>query len=227
MQAARESGIERVELEVFDFEYARHFPVQEPRFLVEEGIKRARSKLDGRYDDNLFMVLLFRLNESGCIGGSPIVALKRLTKTFERTCVLMMSNVLLSTPLIAADAPRFIEAVHRSESLHKGRVEPPATTATFEQYIKSDQEMRCPFAVCNCDGVLVGIANINAIVRGHFKTAVLVHAFAPYNGQGYMRWPSSKSCYARIFRTRFASSQLIFNRRISRSCSLIESLGSS
>ena len=108
-------------------------------------------------------------------------------KTFEPACVVIMPNVFL-TPLIAADASRFIEAVRRSESLHKGWVEPPATVATFEQYIKSGQEIRLRFSVCNCDGVLVGIANINAIVRGAFQNGCLgFYAFAPYNGQGHMR----------------------------------------
>jgi len=136
-----------------------------------------------------------------------------------------MPNVLL-TPLTSDDAPRFIAAVRRSESLHQGWVEPPATVATYEQYIKSAQEIRLRFAVCNSDGVLVGITNINAIVRGAFQNGCLgFYAFAPYNGQGYMR-------SALITLVTLAFSEHGLHRleaniqpQNSRSCSLIESLG--
>jgi ribosomal protein S18 acetylase RimI-like enzyme len=55
--AAREAGIERIELEVF----ASNEPavaLYQALGFVAEGIKRRARKLDGRYDDNVFMALL-------------------------------------------------------------------------------------------------------------------------------------------------------------------------
>ncbi|MBT7187688.1 GNAT family N-acetyltransferase [Candidatus Bathyarchaeota archaeon] len=54
--AAKESGIERVELEV----YASNIPairLYEKRGFVHEGVKKNARKLDGQYDDVLLMAL--------------------------------------------------------------------------------------------------------------------------------------------------------------------------
>ncbi len=54
IHAARQAGIERVELEVFASN-KRAIAFYEAVGFVTEGIKRQARKLDGRYDDNVFM----------------------------------------------------------------------------------------------------------------------------------------------------------------------------
>jgi ribosomal protein S18 acetylase RimI-like enzyme len=57
IRAARQSGIERVELEVFSSN-ERAIAFYQASGFVTEGIKRRARKLDGQYDDNVFMALL-------------------------------------------------------------------------------------------------------------------------------------------------------------------------
>jgi RimJ/RimL family protein N-acetyltransferase len=55
--AAREAGIERVELDVFASNQRAIAFYQAAGFVIE-GVKRHARKLDGRYDDNVFMALV-------------------------------------------------------------------------------------------------------------------------------------------------------------------------
>ena len=71
LQAARESGIERVELDVFTSNTPA-ISLYKSLGFVEEGIKRHARKLDGRYDDNLFMALLFDSTNSDTPEDRPI-----------------------------------------------------------------------------------------------------------------------------------------------------------
>jgi RimJ/RimL family protein N-acetyltransferase len=57
MAAARASGIERIELEVFASN-ARAIRLYESLGFAHEGIKRRARKLDGAYDDNVLMALV-------------------------------------------------------------------------------------------------------------------------------------------------------------------------
>ncbi len=54
--AAKESGIERVELEVYDSN-VQAIRLYEKRGFVHEGLKKKARKLDGKYDDILLMAL--------------------------------------------------------------------------------------------------------------------------------------------------------------------------
>lgn len=63
IRAARRAGIERVELEAFASN-ERAIAFFQALGFVTEGIKRQARKLDGQYDDNVFMALLGE-------GGSP------------------------------------------------------------------------------------------------------------------------------------------------------------
>jgi ribosomal protein S18 acetylase RimI-like enzyme len=58
LAAARERGMERIELEVFASN-ARAIALYEGLGFVREGFKRRVRKLDGRYDDDVLMALLF------------------------------------------------------------------------------------------------------------------------------------------------------------------------
>jgi ribosomal protein S18 acetylase RimI-like enzyme len=57
LAAARDAGIERVELEVFASN-KRAIAFYEAAGFVVEGIKRNARKLDAQYDDNVFMALV-------------------------------------------------------------------------------------------------------------------------------------------------------------------------
>ena len=58
LTAARERGMERIELEVFASN-TRAIALYERLGFVREGLKRRVRKLDGRYDDDVLMALLF------------------------------------------------------------------------------------------------------------------------------------------------------------------------
>jgi ribosomal protein S18 acetylase RimI-like enzyme len=59
IRAATEAGMERIELEVFASN-ERAIALYQKLGFVTEGIKRNARKLDGVYDDNVFMALLMR-----------------------------------------------------------------------------------------------------------------------------------------------------------------------
>lgn len=58
IDAARSKGIERIELEVFASN-TRAIRLYERLGFVHEGIKRRARKIDGAYDDNVMMALVF------------------------------------------------------------------------------------------------------------------------------------------------------------------------
>ena len=57
VRAARKAGIERIELEVFASN-ERAIALYRALGFATEGIKRQARKLDGQYEDNVFMALL-------------------------------------------------------------------------------------------------------------------------------------------------------------------------
>lgn len=86
-------------------------------------------------------------------------------------------------------ADKFLEAVRKSQSLHRGFVSPPADYAAYEQYVKSERRAnRMGFLVVTEEtSDLVGVINVSEIVRGPFQSAYLgYYAFVPFNGQGLM-----------------------------------------
>lgn len=99
------------------------------------------------------------------------------------------SRVLIRPPLMD-DCTAFINAVRRSRGLHGSWVTPKATTRReFAKYIERfDGERRHGFLVVHCTTKeLVGMININDVIRGAFQSASLgYYAFEPYAGQGLM-----------------------------------------
>jgi ribosomal-protein-alanine N-acetyltransferase len=84
----------------------------------------------------------------------------------------------------------FLSAVVRSSALHRQLVTPPATQDKYLQYIKSGRsERHANFLVVVSGSLeLVGVVNIENIVRGFFKSASLgYYAFLPHAGHGLMR----------------------------------------
>jgi ribosomal protein S18 acetylase RimI-like enzyme len=66
IRAAHHAGIERVELEVFASNKRAIAFYQACGFIIE-GVKVSARKLDGQYDDNVFMALL---GQDGNLGGA-------------------------------------------------------------------------------------------------------------------------------------------------------------
>src|SRR5262245_25898624 len=86
-------------------------------------------------------------------------------------------------------AEKFIEAVRRSRTLHRGLVSPPANLERFRQYVRSQRhENRKGFLVVAGDtSELAGVINVTEIVRGPFQSAYLgYYAFVPLAGRGFM-----------------------------------------
>ena len=88
------------------------------------------------------------------------------------------------------DCEAFLEAVRRSRALHGRWITPKARTkAEFTKYLErfgSDQHYGF-FVVHRGSSELVGVININDVIRGAFQSASLgYYAFSPYAGCGLM-----------------------------------------
>ena len=88
------------------------------------------------------------------------------------------------------DEAEFLALMRASEELHQPWIQAPTTPALFKYYLqrirRNDHE---GFAICRgTDEVIVGVININNIVRGSFLSASLgYYVGAPFQGQGYMQ----------------------------------------
>ena len=89
----------------------------------------------------------------------------------------------------AQDETDFLEAAHRSRTFLHRWASPPSTPAAYQAYV---QRVTTPthegrFVVLRTSGELVGVINVNEIVRGAFHSAYLgYYAFVPHVGHGYM-----------------------------------------
>lgn len=95
-------------------------------------------------------------------------------------------NLILREPL-QEDESVFLEAAHASEELHFPWVKAPTTSEEFQDYLnRSKQINQKSFLLCE-GNLLLGVFNINEIVRGLFQSAYLgFYAFQEYAGKGYM-----------------------------------------
>ena len=88
------------------------------------------------------------------------------------------------------DEAEFVGLMRASEELHQPWIQAPTTSALFKYYLqrirRNDHE---GFAICRkSDGIIVGVININNIVRGSFLSASLgYYVGASFQGQGYMQ----------------------------------------
>lgn len=102
----------------------------------------------------------------------------------------MKARRVLIRPPKLDDCVAFIKAVRRSRDLHGSWVTPKATTHDqFAKYIdRFDGERRHGFLVVHrASNVLIGMININDVIRGAFQSASLgYYAFSPHAGQGLM-----------------------------------------
>ena len=82
----------------------------------------------------------------------------------------------------------FLDAVRRSGRFFRGWASPPRTAAAYRAYLRrlAEPSHQRYFVVLR-SGELVGVVNLNEIVRGLFQCAYLgCYAFVPYTGHGYM-----------------------------------------
>jgi [ribosomal protein S5]-alanine N-acetyltransferase len=87
------------------------------------------------------------------------------------------------------DESEFLDLVRASASLHHPWMSLPSTSEEFRAYIKRYQEPgQESLLIClRGTGAIVGMVNINSIVRGRFQSGSLGYAaFAPAAGRGYM-----------------------------------------
>ncbi|MGW6417285.1 GNAT family N-acetyltransferase [Streptomyces sp. NPDC055055] len=96
---------------------------------------------------------------------------------------------LVLRSVVADDEPQFLELARKSAEFHHPWVELPRTPQVFASYLaRSDQVSAACMVLTHRDqGDLVGMININGIVRGPYQRGLLGYAaFLPYAGQGYM-----------------------------------------
>jgi len=88
------------------------------------------------------------------------------------------------------DRREFLQLMRQSQDLHFPWIAPPLTELTFRHYLdRTTREDHEGLLVCRLtDDRIVGVININNIVRGSFLSASLgYYVGAPYGGQGLMR----------------------------------------
>jgi ribosomal-protein-alanine N-acetyltransferase len=86
-------------------------------------------------------------------------------------------------------ATEFLAAVRRSRRLHGRWVSPPSTPAAYRAWLRRlRRPSHAAYLVRLRDsGALVGVVNLNEIVRGVFRSAYLgYYVFRPYERRGLM-----------------------------------------
>jgi ribosomal-protein-alanine N-acetyltransferase len=90
----------------------------------------------------------------------------------------------------AARRREFLEAARRSRAFLRRWAAPPATARAYRAYLSrlGEPKYEGHFVVLRSSGALVGVINLNEIVRGSFQSAYLgYYGFLPHVGRGYMR----------------------------------------
>ena len=98
-----------------------------------------------------------------------------------------MKKIDLREPRLS-DETEFLVAMQRSQILHYPWIKAPSNSAEFKEYLQRyQQNNQASFLICSQENNIVGVININEIVRGSFQSAYLgFYAVADYVGQGYM-----------------------------------------
>jgi [ribosomal protein S5]-alanine N-acetyltransferase len=89
----------------------------------------------------------------------------------------------------AGDCDEFLALVQSSQNLHRPWVDPPSSRERFYAYVKNRQGLTDDgFLICDVPaGRIVGVVNVNNIVRGLFQSAYLgYYVGAAFAGHGYM-----------------------------------------
>jgi len=92
-------------------------------------------------------------------------------------------------PVAKRDRVEFLGLMQQSTHLHEPWISPPLTDSTFHSYLKRTEQVDHEGQLICLQGsdAIVGVININNIVRGSFLSASLgYYVGAPYGGCGYM-----------------------------------------
>jgi ribosomal-protein-alanine N-acetyltransferase len=98
------------------------------------------------------------------------------------------ARVSLEQPTRKREA-EFLERVRASQRLHHPWLKAPSTPEQFHDLVaRARGERHATFFVCRVEASeLVGVINVNEIVRGLFQSAYLgYYAFEPFSRSGYM-----------------------------------------
>jgi [ribosomal protein S5]-alanine N-acetyltransferase len=136
-------------------------------------------------------------------------------------------RVYLERPSLRRER-EYLDAVRRSRSLHRGFVTAGTTADEYRQYLRRTRRdnQESFFVISNESGELVGVININQIVRHSQQSGQLgYYAFAPHAGKGLMR--EGMQLVLRAAFGRFGLHRLEANvqPRNARSAALLRSLG--
>ena len=101
----------------------------------------------------------------------------------------MLERDVFVRPVRRDDRDEFLALMQASRGLHEPWISPPLTARAFDAYLtrmnRSDHEGL--IVRRSSDDAIVGVINLNNIVRGSFLNASLgYYAGLPYAGQGYM-----------------------------------------
>lgn len=89
----------------------------------------------------------------------------------------------------AADCDEFVAMIQSSRELHRPWVDPPSTRERYLEYLRIRQgPTEDAFLICEkSSGQILGVVNVNCIVRGLFQSAYLgYYVGAAFAGRGYM-----------------------------------------
>ncbi|MDA1076309.1 MAG: GNAT family protein [Proteobacteria bacterium] len=92
-------------------------------------------------------------------------------------------------PISATDRTEYLDLTRCSKALHDPWISPPTSNHTFDLYVmRLARDDHVGLAVCSsANHVIVGVININNIVRGSFQSASLgYYVNVDYRGKGYM-----------------------------------------
>jgi len=98
-------------------------------------------------------------------------------------------RIQLEVPTRKREA-EFIAATQRSRRFFAGFVGPPSSSRDYGDYVKRCRSSSCEgrLVVSRESNELLGVVNVNEIVRRSFQSGILgYYAFFPHGGRGYMR----------------------------------------
>lgn len=93
-------------------------------------------------------------------------------------------------PVASSDRKELLALAESSRELHTPWINPPLTTHMFRAYVRRTQrDDHAGYAICLRDSdEIVGVININNVVKGSFRSASLgYYAAQAHAGKGYMR----------------------------------------
>ncbi len=88
------------------------------------------------------------------------------------------------------DEAEFIALMRESQEIHEPWISPPTNPVLFKYYLQRiNREDHEGFVICRSDDdAIVGVINVNNIVRGSFQSASLgYYVGAKFEGEGYMQ----------------------------------------